>query len=67
MAYEYIARTYGRRFQIGQRILHTVTGREGVVTRRRGDMHYLRVRFCGNRHLRNVHPLEAEILSEEAS
>ncbi|MEM1344818.1 MAG: hypothetical protein AAGI34_09595 [Pseudomonadota bacterium] len=65
MAYDYIARRYGRRFQIGQRIRHTVTGREGTVTRRRIDTHYLRVRFDGDRRPRNVYPPEAEILSEE--
>lgn len=53
-AYAYIRRIYGVEPKIGQRI--TMDGKPGVIIRPRGDPHYLRVRFDGEKHASNVHP-----------
>ncbi len=46
MAYDYIARMYGKRFTPGQRVLLTESSnRPGTVRRVRGDPHRVSVRF----------------------
>ncbi len=63
MPYNYIERTYGTRFQPGDRVRHSVTGKTGKVLRTKGDPHYYRVKFHGNRHGSNCHPLELKLLT----
>jgi hypothetical protein len=51
MSFDYIARTYGRRFARGQKVL--ALGKVGVVT---GATHYVEVRIDGLKHSNNYHP-----------
>lgn len=54
MSYDYIQKTYAVSPRVGQSI--TVDGKRGVITRPRGNPHYLRVRFDGQKNIVNVHP-----------
>lgn len=54
MAYDYIRRVYGVGFNPGERI--AVDGKPGTVTKPRDDLHYVRVRFDGQKHISNAHP-----------
>jgi hypothetical protein len=51
MSFDYIERTYGRRFARGQKVL--ALGKVGVVT---GATHYVEVRIEGLKHSNNYHP-----------
>lgn len=58
MAYDYIRRAYGVDLKVGERVRHTVTGRDGRIIRTNGDPQYFRVRFDDFRTPRNAHPKE---------
>lgn len=60
MAYAYILRTYGRAFQPGDRVRHSVTGRIGEVRRTVGDPAYVSVKFDDVPFKRRCHPLELD-------
>lgn len=60
--YSYVTRYYGVHPKVGGRIKHQVTQNEGVIVRPTGDPHYLRVRFDGEMHIKNVHPTECDYL-----
>lgn len=46
MAYDYIAKTYGRRFKPGQSVLFTeYDNKPGTVRRVRGNPHYVSIKF----------------------
>ena len=52
--YAYIRRVYGVPAMPGGRI--TMSGRHGTILEPKGDPHYLRVRFDGERRFALVHP-----------
>ena len=54
MAYDYIRRTYGVDPKPKQRVL--IDGKWATIVLPRGDPHYLRVRFDGQKHTSNAHP-----------
>ncbi len=59
--FDYIAKTYGKTFKRGQRVL--AVGKPGVVT---GATHYVDVRLDGMKHSNPYHPddvIAAEVAS----
>lgn len=58
MAYEYVKAMYGVDPVPGNRTSHQITGREGVIARRRSYDHYVYVRFDGKKHATPCHPTE---------
>lgn len=68
MAYDYIKRTYGTAFEPGQRVTHTVTKKDGQVTREdRSQGNYVMVRFDDRKFSVPCHPEELAILLPDAS
>jgi hypothetical protein len=65
-SYDYILKRYGFRPEIGRRVEHTITSRQGAILReRKSHGHYIAVRFDGDRHPSFSHPLELEFLDQE--
>lgn len=65
MAYSYIERAYGKRFEAGQRVQFTEYKGDrgkGVVRGVRGDPHYVRVLFDDG-HEGNCHPNSVEVVA----
>ena len=59
MAYDYIKRAYQFQPVVGRRVRHTVTKREGKITREDKDHgHYVQVRFDGQKFALPCHPGE---------
>lgn len=59
MAYDYIKRTYSFVPEIGSRVRHTETQREGIISREdKSAGHYVQVKFDGMNHARPCHPGE---------
>lgn len=59
MAYDYIQRAYGFTAEIGRRVVHSVTKREGMIAREdKSAGHYVQVRFDGAKHSLPCHPDE---------
>lgn len=57
--YEYIRRHYGRTFERGQAVSHTITKRFGTVRQEdRSQGHYVRVKFDGDKFAVPCHPEE---------
>lgn len=66
MAYEYIKRTYAVTPEIGGRVRHHVTNKEGTIAREdRSASHYVQVRFDGDAHALPCHPTEMDYLSAQ--
>ncbi len=59
MSFDYIEKTYGKKFKRGQRVL--ALGRPGKVT---SATHYVAVRLDGLRHANNYHPNDVEPLPQ---
>lgn len=58
MGYEYIAKTYGATFNIGDRVYHNEVKCAGTVMRvNKSCEHYVQVRFDGDRHASSCHPM----------
>jgi RNase P/RNase MRP subunit POP5 len=69
MAYTYIERAYGRKFEAGQRVRFTEYKGErgdGVVRSVRGDPQYVRVLFDDG-HEGDCHPGSVEIVPVKSS
>lgn len=61
--YDYIKQAYGFTAQVGQRVRHTVTKKEGAIAREdRSAGHYVQVKFDGMNHARPCHPDELAII-----
>ena len=61
MGYDYIKRTYTFRPQVGRRVRHSETKREGVIAREdRGASHYIQVMFDDDSHALPCHPMTLE-------
>lgn len=59
MAYDYIARRYGLLFNVGDRVMHTITREAGKVAREdKSQGHYVMVRFDGRRFALPCRPKE---------
>jgi hypothetical protein len=59
MAYEYIERMYGFKAEVGRRVRHSVTQRDGVIAREKPAVgHYVQVKFDGMAHALPCHPEE---------
>ena len=59
MAYDYIKRTYEFQPEIGRRVRHTVTERDGIIDREADGMgHYVMVKFDGKKYAAPCHPGE---------
>lgn len=57
MSYDYIKRAYATSPEVGARVRHTETNRNGVITREnRSQSHYVQVRFDGDKHSLPCHP-----------
>jgi hypothetical protein len=54
--YDYVRRTYDVPAYIGTRV--TVYGKPGVIVPARSDLHYIHVRFDGQRHSLPAHPTD---------
>lgn len=66
-AYDYIQKTYGLTFRVGQRVRHTTTGKSGIVTREdRSQGHYVQVRFDDKKFSAPCHPQELEVVEVAA-
>ena len=66
MAYDYIKRMYGVQPVIGNRVRHTVTNREGVISREdKNQGHYVQVKFDGQKHSLPCHPDELRYLEPQ--
>lgn len=63
MPYDYIKRMYDFQPEIGRRVRHTVTKRDGRIGREKPSHgHYVRVWFDGERFASNCHPGELEYI-----
>lgn len=61
MDYDYINKTYLLSFVCGQRVRHQVIKKEGEIIRpNRSALHYVNVRFDGDKHGSLCHPGELE-------
>lgn len=59
MAYDYIKRAYEFQPEIGRRVRHDITGKEGVIGREdKSAGHHVQVKFDGTKHRRPCHPGE---------
>jgi hypothetical protein len=57
MSYDYIKRAYSVSPEVGARVRHTETNRNGVITREdRSQSHYVMVRFDGDKRSLPCHP-----------
>ncbi len=60
MAYDYIKRTYAFQPEVGRRVRHTVTTREGVISREnKSQGHYVQVKFDGQSPRASVAQLDS--------
>lgn len=64
MAYDYVRRVYGVDPVVGARVAHTVTKKVGVIARERSPLHYVHVRFDGQKHALPCHPTELDYAAE---
>jgi len=63
MAYDYIKRAYEFQPEIGRRVRHTVTKREGLIGREdKSQGHYVQVKFDGQNFRLPCHPDELQYL-----
>lgn len=58
--YDYVRRFYGVDPKIGGRAKHTITGRAGIIVRKRSGDQYVHVRFDGQKHSLPCHPTELD-------
>jgi len=59
MAYDYIKRAYKFQPEVGRRVLHIITHKEGVIAREDVSAgHYVQVKFDEIKHARPCHPDE---------
>jgi hypothetical protein len=62
--YEYVRKTYGVPAYVGVRV--RAGEREGVIVSARSDLHYVHVRFDGQKFAVNAHPSDVEYLDVAA-
>lgn len=64
MSYDYIKRSYAFQPEIGRRVRHTVTKRDGRIGRESPSQgHYVQVWFDGQRFASPCHPGELEYIA----
>lgn len=57
-SYTWIKNTYSFQPEVGRRVRHTVTKKEGVIATEDSQANYVQVRFDGQRHKSPCHPGE---------
>lgn len=63
MTYDYVKCTYQVNPQVGRRVHHQVTKKDGTIARENKSMsHYVMVKFDGQKHSSPCHPTELDYL-----
>jgi hypothetical protein len=55
---DYVRRAYGVPARVGMRVKYLATGKEGVIVRKRENLHYIHVKFDGATFSVPCHPTD---------